>query len=250
MAKKQPIRKASTQSSTKKVSTKNVVTRKSKALKSPSASSVKRPGSAKKKGKTDKAPSQPKVKSTTALKKTVGSAKKTVSSKPSTRQSVATKKKGQGPQAKKEMVKRKSVPGKPSDRTAVSPPGSPEAKAGTASLTSIERYNLGGLFACAIERASDPGSNRLWAVLRHLGLSSQEQENLLRQTEGFMIPKLFAEGVAEQKVNQSLQDFMAFAMAEENYEKYWRDEIRQVGRWLGLFPEQVDRVEQQLLAKR
>jgi hypothetical protein len=219
-------------------------------LKSPSASSVKRSGSAKKKGKTVKAPSQPKVKSTTALKKTVGSAKKTVSSKPSPRQSGATKKKSLVSQAKKQEAKRKSVPGKVPDRTSASPPRSLERKGGMASLTSIERYNLGGLFACAIERALDSESKRLGAVLRHLGLSSQERENLLRLTEGFMIPKLFAGSVAEDKVNQSLQDIMTFAMAEGNYEEHWRDEIRQVGRWLGLFPEQVDWIEQQLVTKR
>jgi hypothetical protein len=251
MAKKQSVPKASSQSSTRKVSTKNVVARKSKALKPTTASSIKHSGAATKKGKTVKATSQPKVKRTTALKKTGGSAKKAVSSKPSTRQSVATKKQGLVSQAKKGVAKRKSVPGTNPGRTAASsPPRSAGIKAGVASLTSIERYNLGGLLACAIERVSDHGSKRLGAILRRLGLSSQERENLIRLTEGFMIPKLFAEGVAEQKVDQGLQEVMTFAMAEGNYEKHWRDEIRLVGRWLGVFPEQVDRVEQQLLAKR
>jgi hypothetical protein len=65
-----------------------------------------------------------------------------------------------------------------------------------------------------------------------------------------MIPKLFADGVGAHKVSQILADFITFASAEGAYEKKWRDEIRQVGRWLGFFPEQVQQIEQKVLAKR
>jgi hypothetical protein len=117
-------------------------------------------------------------------------------------------------------------------------------------LTATERYNLGGLFACAIERSFDPDFKRLRAVLRHLDLSSQEKDNLLRLSQGFTIPKLFADGVGTQKVSQILTDLITFAGAEGSYEKKWRDEIRQVGMWLGFFPQQVEQIEQKVLAKR
>ena len=63
-------------------------------------------------------------------------------------------------------------------------------------LSSTERYNIGGLFACAIERLRDPDFSRLRAVLRHLDVSSQEKDNLIRLSQGFMIPKLFAENLS------------------------------------------------------
>ena len=78
----------------------------------------------------------------------------------------------------------------------------------------------------------DPDYTRLRAVLRHLELSSQEKDSLIRLSEGLMIPKLFADSVAEQKVGAALTDLVKFAMAEGNYEKLWREEIRQVGLWL------------------
>jgi hypothetical protein len=113
-------------------------------------------------------------------------------------------------------------------------------------LSSTERYNIGGLFACAMERRHDPDCSRLRAVLRHFDLSAQEKDNLIRLSEGFMIPKLFAENLPEQKVNQLLADLVKFAIAEENYEKHWREEIQQVGFWLGIFPAQFQAIEQQV----
>jgi hypothetical protein len=117
-------------------------------------------------------------------------------------------------------------------------------------LSPTERYNLGGLFVCAIERANDPEFKRLRAVLRHLDLPSQEKDNLLRLSQGFTIPKLFADGVEEHKVSQILTDVIRFALVEGAYEKKWRDEIRQVGLWLGFYPQQVEQIEQKVLAKR
>ena len=113
-------------------------------------------------------------------------------------------------------------------------------------LSSTERYNIGGLFACAIERRNDPDFSRLRAVLGHLDLSSQEKNNFIRLSEGFMIPKLFAENLPEQKVNQLLADLVKFAIAEGDYDKYWREEIQQIGFWLGIFPAQFQAIEQQV----
>ena len=65
-----------------------------------------------------------------------------------------------------------------------------------------------------------------------------------------MIPKLFADGVEGDKVSQTLTGLIRFALAEGAYEKKWRDEIRQVGMWLGFFPQQFEQIEQEVLAKR
>ncbi|GJL61088.1 MAG: hypothetical protein NPIRA03_39450 [Nitrospirales bacterium] len=131
---------------------------------------------------------------------------------------------------------------------------SPTRSAGTQTpiepLSPTERYNLGGLFACAIERDNDPQFKRLRAVLGHLDLPSQEKDNLLHLSQGLTIPKLFAEGVGQDKVGGILSGLILFASSEGAYEKNWRDEIRQVGVWLGYFPQQFEQIEQKFLVKR
>jgi len=37
---------------------------------------------------------------------------------------------------------------------------------------------------------------------------------------------------------------MECVMTEGSYEKHWREEIRQVGWWLGVFPAQVQEIAQ------
>ncbi|MCW5783272.1 MAG: hypothetical protein KIT39_08170 [Nitrospirales bacterium] len=143
----------------------------------------------------------------------------------------------------------KKVVTKAPSRSVPSPTRPAETKTGGEPLSLTERYNLGGLFVCAIERANDPESKRLRAVLRHLDLPSQEKDNLLRLSQGLTIPKLFADGVGGDKVSQILTDFIRFASSEGAYEKKWRDEIRQVGVWLGYFPQQFEQIEQKVLAK-
>ncbi|HNP29039.1 MAG TPA: hypothetical protein PKK23_08335 [Nitrospirales bacterium] len=135
-------------------------------------------------------------------------------------------------------------------RSAPSPTRPAETKTRVESLSPTERYNLGGLFVCAIERVNDPEFKRLRAVLRHLDLPAQEKDNLIRLSQGFTIPKLFADGVGGDKVSQALTDLIRFASAEGAYEKKWRDEIRQVGVWLGYFPKQFEQIEQKVLVKR
>lgn len=245
MARKKLVRKASAQASTKKVSKKKSVATKAK----PASSSSKSSGAAKR-GKVAPASSKPKGKGKASLKKSTGSSKIAVSKKPSAQQSVVPKKKGSVSQKKKGAVKTKNVVTKTPRPSASSPTRSADPKSQVEPLTPTERYNLGGLFACAIERAVDPDFKRLRAVLRHLDLPSQEKDNLLRLSQGFTIPKLFADGVREHKVGQILADFITFALAEGAYEKKWRDEIRQVGMWLGFFPQQFEQIEQKVLAKR
>ncbi|MDH5296352.1 MAG: hypothetical protein OEW26_04415, partial [Nitrospirota bacterium] len=153
-------------------------------------------------------------------------------------------------QKKISPAKTKKVSTKAPSRSVSSPTRSAETQTRMEPLSPTERYNLGGLFTCAIERGNDPDFKRLRAVLRHLDLPAQEKDNLLRLSQGFMIPKLFAEGVGEHRVGEILASFISFALSEGAYEKKWRDEISQVGVWLGFFPQQFEQIEQQVLAKR
>jgi len=170
-----------------------------------------------------------------------------------------SKAKTKKPVKKKTLVQKKSIPvankkTKPSqakkpiqkNATSLAPAAQSLSKSKEALLSSTGRYNIGGLFACAMERRHDPDCSRLRAVLRHLDLSSQEKDNLIRLSEGFMIPKLFAENLPEQKVNQLLADLVQFGLAQGSYEKYWREEIQQIGFWLGIFPAQFQAIEQQV----
>jgi hypothetical protein len=219
------------------------------AKKAKPASSSKSSGTAKK-GKAVKAASKPKGKGKASLKKPTSSSKKAVSKKNSAQKSVVKKKKSPVSTKKEGPANTKKVATKSPSRPVSTSFRSGKPKTQAEPLSPTERYNLGGLFACAIERAFDPDFKRLRAVLRHLDLPSQEKDNLLRLSQGFTIPKLFADGVKEHKVGQTLADLITFASAEGAYEKKWRDEIRQVGRWLGFFPEQVQQIEQKVLAKR
>ncbi len=197
------------------------------------------------KAKKPAAPKPPTLKKkASVLKKTI------VAPQPSASKSVVTKKEHSLSEKKIVPAQTKNPRAQAPSRSAPSPTRSAETKTGVEPLSPTERYNLGGLFVCAIERLNDPESKRLRAVLRHLGLPSQEKDNLLRLSQGFTIPKLFAEGLGGDKVSQTLTDFIGFALAEGAYEKKWRDEIRQVGIWLGYFPEQFEQIEKKVLAKR
>lgn len=245
MTKKKPVRKTSPNALMKKASKKKSVARKSKL-----ASSSKGLGAVKK-GKVVKGSSKPKSKRKkgASLKKATVSQKKAAPPKPSVQKSVVSKKVSLGSTKKAGSAKTKKVLSRTPSRSTSSLTRSAEVKIQVEPLSPSERYNLGGLFACAIERAFDPDFKRLRTVLRHLDLPSQEKDNLLRLSQGFTIPKLFADGVEVHKVGQALTDLIAFASAEGAYEKKWRDEIRQVGMWLGFFPEQVEQIERKVLAR-
>ena len=259
MARKKSIRKASTKKSVKAkvASKKKTVAKKSKRMLSSKTTATKKKSQSPKLSKKKKVSSRPSSRKkkvvakkfvskrkTTPKKKAVKSvakpkAKRTAKKKSFVRKKKTTvvKKKVKAGQTKKPL--RKSV--RSSLSTAQRVPKTKEPL-----LSSTERYNIGGLFACAIDRRNDPDFTRLRTVLRHLELYSQETDNLIRLSEGFMIPKLFAENLAEQKVNQLLTDLVKFGLTEGNYEKYWRDEIQQIGFWLGVFPAQFQAIEQQV----
>ena len=196
----------------------------------------------KKKAVTKKAVSK-KTKST-PKKKVVKPASKAKSKNPVQKKALVQKNNASG--AKKKV--KPSQPKKPLQKSAPLPvPATPRvSKIKEPLLSANERYNIGGLFACAIERRHDPDWSRLRAVLRHMDLTSQEKDNLIRLSEGFMIPKLFAENLPEPKVNQLLADLVKFGMKKGSYEKYWREEIQQIGFWLGVFPAQFQAIEQRV----
>ena len=197
---------------------------------------------------TAKRPAAPKP---PTLRRKASVVKKTiVAPQPSVSKSVITRNEHSISQKKIVPAQAKNSQTTTPSRSVPSPTRLAETKTGGEPLSPTERYNLGGLFVCAIERANDPEFKRLRAVFRHLDLPSQEKDNLLRLSQGFTIPKLFADGVGGNKVSQILTDFIRFALAEGAYEKKWRDEIRQVGVWLGYFPQQFEQIEQKVLAKR
>jgi hypothetical protein len=227
--------------------TKKISKKKTTTIKSP-ASSSKRSGPTKK-GKVVKVSSKSQKKGRTGLKEKTLTSKKTIRTEPSGQRSVDTK--TVRPASRKKKVSATTTERTPRTRSRSASSSIPSAgsQTGVAILSHKDRYNVGGLFACAIDRASDPDFKRLRTILRHLDLSSQEKDNLLRLSQGMLVPKLFADGLDEHKVRQALRDVIGFASAEGAYEKKWRNEIRQVGIWLGLFPEQFDQIEQKILKK-
>ena len=259
MASKKSVRKTSTKKPLKSKTTakKKPVAKKSKTKPSSKATATKKKSKAAKPSKKKKTS----FKASSGKKKVV--AKKSVSKKKTTPKKkvvkAVAKPKAKKP-VKKEPLTQKTKTSRVKKRVKTSQAKKPITKRATSSaptaprlpktkeplLSSTERYNIGGLFACAMERRHDPDYSRLRAVLRHLDLSAQEKDNLIRLSEGFMIPKLFAENLPEQKVNQLLADLVKFGLAQGSYEKYWREEIQQIGFWLGIFPAQFQAIEHQV----
>ncbi len=184
-------------------------------------------------------------KTKTAPKKSLlKSVSKPKANKPGTKKPVVHAKKSSG--AKKIVKTTQAKKPKEKSPTASASSMRPLPKPKEQLLSPNERYNIGGLFACAMERRNDPDCSRLRAVLRHLDLTPQEKDNLIRLSEGFMIPKLFAENLAEPTVNLLLADLVKFGKKQGNYDKYWREEIQQIGFWLGVFPAQFQAIEHQV----
>ena len=236
--KKSAAKKGKTKPSSKPTATK----KKSKAAKpSKKKKTSSKASSAKKKVVAKK--SLPKKKPT-PKKKVVKAVSKTKVKKPVKKKPLAQKTKTSIARNKVKSSHAKKPRTKSATSSAPTAPRLPKTKEPL--LSSTERYNIGGLFACAMERRHDPDCSRLRAVLRYLDLSAQEKDNLIRLSEGFMIPKLFAENLPEQKVNQLLADLVKFGLAQGSYEKYWREEIQQIGFWLGVFPAQFQAIEHQV----
>ena len=202
------------------------------------------------KGKAAKTVSKSKKKSSAVAQtkkpkkaKSSGSKKKSSTSKPVASKKKSAKasavKKGKGLKAAKSSKTRKSKtksqkksPSKPIARS-VAP--SRKTKTGRPSLSAQDRYNAGGLLTCAIDREGDPGSRKLRKALKLLQLSIQEQENLVRLSQGFTIPKLFADELSDEGTRRLVvKEVVNSLKGEGNYERDWKDDLRQFASWLGV----------------
>lgn len=211
-----PLKKATT-SKTKKTS---IVKGKPKSPTAKKSSTTK---------KTAKQPSASSRKKKTSAQRTpVTSPKKTVEK---VKSKISSKKPAKNTK-KVSMTPRAKAPKKP----ATKPSASPNPKAtNKANLTPLDRYNIGGLLACAIDQAEDPGLLKFRKALKHLALSAQEQENLIRVTQGFMFPKLFADEIKEESTRElAVKELLRFAKTEDNYERDWQSDIKQFAIWLGI----------------
>ncbi len=257
-------KKLTRKTSTKKTLKKKPASKKKVTAKKGSTKASTKPAVKKKKAKVAKTPVKKKTVSKMAVKKKKVAAKKAstkktkASSKEKVPKAVSKPRKRVKPspsaRKKKAPVTKVKVKSSPTKKSAVTTKSTLELRSRAIEkfkeppLSSTERYNIGGLFACAIDRDHDQDFSRLRAVLHHLGLSAQEKGNLIHLSQGLMIPKLFAENLAEPKINQLLADLVKFAMKTGSYQHHWREEIQQVGFWLGIFPAQFQALEQQ--AKR
>ncbi len=261
MAPKKSVRKASKK---KPLKSKSVPKKKpvKKKGKNPGTS---KSGSVKKKATITKSKSKKKPAAKQAVSKKKVTTKKTVtkqasikssSSKPSGKKASKTKsvrsstKASSKPQKASTQKTSSRSPKKPVRTGGVARPSKRAGSPASAELTNTERYNLGGLFACAIERVSDPNFDRLRAALRELDLTSLEKDNLIRLSQGFTIPKLFADGIPFEKANSIVQKFVKFGKGEGNYEHTWREEIRQVASWLGVIGDEVESIERGVRPKK
>jgi len=105
---------------------------------------------------------------------------------------------------------------------------------GLSQLSPSECYNVGGLCACVIETFTKGGQGRLKRVMTHLGLSKLDQANLFRVSQGLRIPKLFADGLASEKIRRSvLKGLSQFAKADDPSGKRWKTDLEDFARLLG-----------------
>lgn len=102
-------------------------------------------------------------------------------------------------------------------------------------LSAHDRYNAGGLLACAIDRDRDPGSRKLRKALHALQLSRLEQDNIVRLSQGLTIPKLFADGILDEATRRMVvAQVVKFAKGEGQYERDWKDDVQRFSTWLGV----------------
>ena len=214
MAQKKPVRKSSRAKTSSK--------RKTKPKTKSSAAAKK------------KKPSKPK--GTSGKKKTL-SAKSKPAKKPFSKAS--TVKKG-----KKRTIAKPSKPKKPapkaqskssSKRVVHTSASSSKKPTVSRNLSAQDRYNAGGLLACAIDPERDPGSRKLRKAIQALQLSRLEQDNLVRMSQGFRIPKLFADEFPDEGLRRMVvKEVEKFVRGEDNYQRDWQEDFQQFSAWLGV----------------
>ena len=179
---------------------------------------------------------KPKKAKSSSPKKTSSTSKSVASKKKSSKLSAVKKGKGSNA-AKRSKAKtartksQKKSPSKPLARSVA-----PSHKPTTGSrLSAQDRYNAGGLLTCAIDRDGDPGSRKLRKVLKLLQLSNQEQENLVRLSQGFTIPKLFSDELSDEGIRKLVvKEVVNSVKGEGNYERDWQEDLRLFAGWLGV----------------
>ena len=100
-------------------------------------------------------------------------------------------------------------------------------------LSSQDRYNVGGLCACVIDTSTSAGESKLRRVLTYLQLAEMDQANLYRVSQGVRIPKLFTDHFMQEEVRQHiLQSLTQFAKADDSTGKQWALELEELRRLL------------------
>ena len=237
MAQKKPARRSTKKSKVSKTSSKP---------KSKTAASAKKKVAAKGKAKAKASPPKksatPKIKKKPVAKakaKTSRATKKSTPTKKVVKKATSSIKKKPIPRRAKASKPRKVVtkvqPKAPSKRTAKPSTSAKPQATKRAVLSARDRYNIGGLLACAIDQAGDPGLRKLRKALKHLVLPLQEQENLVRLTQGFLIPKLFSDEISDEATRKlAVKELVGFAKNEGHYERDWESDLRQFATWLGV----------------
>jgi hypothetical protein len=182
------------------------------------------------KGSTTKKSAAPKGKKKTGAKKSTGTPRKKTSSK-TTKAQVKSKKSASTKSTKKTTSSRskalKTFPRKLSNKPKASSKklprkGSQPSATRSASSSSVEklssevRYNAGGVCASLLNSSSKKEKTLLSKLLKNLGLSVIEQRNLLQLSQGFTIPKLFADGIKEERDRKKVSSFLRSETVNHN----------------------------------
>jgi hypothetical protein len=212
-------------------------------------SSSKKPNAQKTSTKAKAKTRSAKGKKPAAQKKSNAKSKKSSSSFTKAKPAIKSKKKNSAlstPSKKKKtavskkQVAKKVSPSKPSSAKKTAKPQTAsvgKAKSSSTNLSQLSpqvRYNVGGLCACVIETFTEEGQGRLLRVLKHLDLSDMDQANLYRVSHGLRIPKLFADGLADEVSRRvALQGLSQFAKADDPTGKGWKTDLEDFARLLG-----------------
>jgi len=92
----------------------------------------------------------------------------------------------------------------------------PVSSASVEKLSADVRYNAGGVCASLLNASSKGEKSLLTKLLKDLKLSVLEQRNLLQLSQGFTIPKLFADGIKEDRDRKKVSSFLRSETVNHN----------------------------------
>ena len=166
----------------------------------------------------------PKIKKKAMAKTSSSSTRKKTTPIPSrsqvkTKKSAATKSPKKSPSSRarssatktsaQTLSKRPKASSKVLPRTASKPSARRSASTSSVEKISAEiRYNAGGVCASLLNGTSKGEKALLTKILKNLGLSVLEQRNLLQLSQGFTIPKLFADSIKEERDRKKVSSFL------------------------------------------